>query len=92
MIHTHKFTFFKSILFVIDNRIWDKVAKAFAEALKTNTTVTKINLRYDSGNLTPLRGLIYKDSIEDEGAKALVEMLKTNTTLTEIGLEDIIII
>jgi len=47
-------------------------AAALAEALKTNTTLTSINLEYND--------------LGAEGAKALVETLKTNTTLTSIEL------
>ncbi|KAI8602835.1 hypothetical protein EDD21DRAFT_413601, partial [Dissophora ornata] len=41
-------------------------------ALKTNTTLTTLNLRYNS--------------IGNEGALALLEALKTNTTLTTLDL------
>jgi len=46
--------------------------KALAEALKTNTSVTSINLGFNS--------------IGAEGMKALAEALKTNTSVTSIDL------
>jgi len=54
------------------NKIGACGTAALAEALKTNTTVTKVDL---SGN-----------EIGDSGVVALVDALKTNTTVTEIKL------
>ncbi len=58
--------------FVWHNCIGDEGAKALAEALETNATLTSINLT--------------ENNIGDEGAKALAEGLKTNATLTSINL------
>ncbi|KAL1504242.1 hypothetical protein AB1Y20_010651 [Prymnesium parvum] len=55
-----------------DNRIGAKGAKEVAAALKTNTTLTSLNL---SGN-----------DIGAEGAKEVAAALKTNTTLTSLNL------
>ena len=52
------------------NNIGVEGAKAIGEALKVNTSLTKI----------------YLDNIGDEGAKAIGEALKVNTSLTEIYL------
>ena len=49
-------------------------AKAIADALKTNTTLTEINLN--------------NNNIEDEGVKVIAEMLKNNNTLRILILED----
>ena len=46
--------------------------KAIGEALKVNTSLTKINL--------------YENNIGDEGGKAIGEALKVNISLTEIIL------
>ena len=64
------------MLTFIDNSIGVEGAKELAEALKTNTTLTEINLG--------------DNSIGGEGAKAIAEALKTNTTLTQINLGVII--
>ncbi len=52
--------------------IGDDGAKALAEALETNKTLTGLDLAYNN--------------IGDSGAKALAEALETNTTLTTLGL------
>ena len=56
------------------NNIGDEGAKAIADALKSNTSLTTIDLR---GN-----------NIGDEGAKAIAEALKGNTSLTSINLSN----
>ncbi|KAF8925557.1 hypothetical protein BGZ47_003198, partial [Haplosporangium gracile] len=53
------------------NFIGPNGAQALSEALKTNSTLTSLNLN---------------NSIEDNGAVALSEALKTNSTLTELSL------
>ena len=55
-----------------NNKIGDEGGKAIGEALKVNTSLTKIEL--------------YNNNIGDEGAKAIGEALKVNTSLTEIDL------
>ena len=52
--------------------IGDEGAAAIAEALKTNTTLTKLCLN--------------TNNIGDEGARALYESLKSNSTLTTLNL------
>ncbi|KAG0255402.1 hypothetical protein BGZ95_005767, partial [Linnemannia exigua] len=49
-----------------------KEYRVLAETLKTNSTLTSLNLK--------------KSKIEDNGAKALAEALKTNSTLTTLDL------
>jgi hypothetical protein len=55
------------------NSIKEKEVGILAEALKTNSTLTTLNL--------------YKSSIGSDGAKALAEALKTNSTLTTLDLQ-----
>ncbi|KAL0238607.1 hypothetical protein GEMRC1_013080 [Eukaryota sp. GEM-RC1] len=55
------------------NSIGNEGAIALAEALKVNSTVTRINLEFNS--------------IGNEGAIALAEALKVNSTVTRINLE-----
>ena len=54
------------------NNIGDEGGKAIGEALKVNTSLTKIDL--------------YENNIGDEGGKTIGEALKVNTSLTEINL------
>ena len=82
--YTHKSTF-KSFFIIIDKYIGDEEVKEIAEALKTNTTLTKIDL--PNNNWSGFRGLRDYNDIGDEGAKVLAEALKINTTVTEINLE-----
>jgi Ran GTPase-activating protein (RanGAP) involved in mRNA processing and transport len=55
--------------------IEDNGAQALSEALKTNSTLTTLDLSYTS--------------IGSNGAQALSEVLKTNWTLTIIGVSDL---
>jgi len=75
-------------------------AKALAEALRTNTTLTEINLTCNGIGPEGAKALVETlqlniklttinfgcNGIGDEGAKALAEALRTNTTLTKINL------
>jgi len=54
------------------NRIGDEGAEALGEAIKTNPSITKLNLN--------------RNQIGDEGAIALAEALQTNTSITALGL------
>ena len=56
------------------NKIGDDGAKAIAEALKENTSVTNLDLS--------------SNAISDEGAKAIAEALKENTTITSLDLDE----
>jgi Ran GTPase-activating protein (RanGAP) involved in mRNA processing and transport len=71
------------------NRIGDEGARALAEALKTNKTLTLIDFRCKKfvrvWRFCLIDGVAYTDNrIGDEGARALAEALKTNKTLTSI--------
>jgi len=55
------------------NRLGDEGATPLADMLKTNSTLTEINLGEDN-------------QIGDKGATALADMLKTNSTLKIIRL------
>eukprot|EP00729_Bicosta_minor_P010564 gene10564-30780_t len=55
-----------------NNALGDAIAAAIAEALKTNTAVTALNL--------------WDNSIGDAGATALAEMLKVNTAVARLSL------
>jgi Ran GTPase-activating protein (RanGAP) involved in mRNA processing and transport len=75
------------------NQIGDEGAKALAEALKTNETITTVNLsgvRVVCGvswlRLTFHWMRLQGNPIGDEGAKALAEALKTNKSVTNIYL------
>ncbi|CAF0985180.1 unnamed protein product [Didymodactylos carnosus] len=54
------------------NCIWEEGAKAIAEALKINSTLTSVDMGYSSTS--------------EEGAKALEEGLKMNLTLTSLAI------
>lgn len=57
------------------NNIIGEGANALAETLKTNTTITKLYIQYNT--------------FETAGAKALAEAMKTNTTITALYIIDI---
>ncbi|KAL0242426.1 hypothetical protein GEMRC1_004989 [Eukaryota sp. GEM-RC1] len=87
---------------VIVARQRTSVSMLFIEALKTNTTVTNVNLIYNSigdegvralaealkVNTTVTSVVLRDNSIGDEGAKALAEALKVNVTVTSVDLQD----
>ena len=61
----------------------DKGVTAIADMLKTNSTLTTINLNCEFWN----HSLTYPvNQIGDEGSTAIADMLKTNSTLTSIHL------
>ena len=64
--------YFYSTIYLQHNNIGAEGAKYVAEALKVNTSLTKIDLRWNN--------------IGDEGAKYVAEALKVNTSLTKINL------
>ena len=57
-----------------ENKIGDEGAKALAEALQENQTLTSL--------------VLWDNKIGDEGGKALLEALQKNQTLTTIYLSD----
>ena len=71
-----------------------------AEALKTNTSLTELNIAYTGIGNKGAKALAYMlknnstltelnisyNNINDEGTQALAEALKTNTTLTKLDL------
>ncbi|KAL0242759.1 hypothetical protein GEMRC1_005322 [Eukaryota sp. GEM-RC1] len=77
------------------------VSMSLIEALKTNTTITSINLSFNSIGDEGARALaealkvnhsvpsvdLMNNSIGDEGARALAEALKVNDSVTSIDLE-----
>ena len=74
-----------------DNKIRVTGARMISELLKTNTTLTKLNLTSDKNIIY----FIYKEwndmictanNIGESGARMISESLKTNTTLTELNL------
>jgi len=79
----------------LDNRIGDDGARALAEALKANSTLTTLDLNRACCLIPPsvvvicyIR-MIYgclDNSIGDNGARALAEALKANSTLTNLDL------
>lgn len=81
----------------IDNNICDGGAKSFAEALKTNTTLTELYLDSEhkketrsqqstNKSLTFIHIILTANNIWDSGAKSLGESLKVNTTLIKLFL------
>ena len=80
-----------------DNKIGDTEATSLSDALKTNTTLTKLDLKSEGKrNNTkialvnqPTPSILTKSTdniIGDKGATSMGEALKTNTTLTQIEL------
>ena len=75
---------------ITDNNIGDDAAKLLSDALKTNTTLTSLDLSGEEENMIDKKGRnadwLAGNQIGDEGAKAMSEMLKVNTTLTSLDL------
>ena len=81
-----------------ENGIGETGAKSLSESLKSNTTLTKLDLRgKDKRNKTQKRhpSTIHSflflntstdNEIGDTGVKSLSESLKSNTTLTKLNL------
>ena len=75
-----------------DNIIGDEGAIQISESLKTNTTLTELNLDCGNKQMKELKwntNLIKQwtvNQIGAEGAKKISESLKTNTTLTSLDL------
>ena len=78
---------------ITDNGIGEEGAKVMSKMMKTNTTLTSLNLcseeekkkqggegRENNVNLFP------DNEVKEEGVKAISEMLKVNTTLTSLSL------
>ena len=85
-------------LLSIDNKIGDTGATSLSEALKSNTTLTKLNLCRDNKRKKthkrhpstihsfPFIFTPTDNNVGDTGAASLSESLKSNTTLTELDL------
>ena len=80
-----------------DNNIGDPGAKSMSDALKSNTTLTELNLRSghkrNNTQMTLVNNPLFSISIKstvnkigDTGATSLSDALKSNTTLTELDL------
>ena len=74
-----------------NNKINDEGAKAIAETLKTNTTLTELDFSVSLEHrfirvLMPFDTLPTDNKIRIEGAEAIGEALKANTSLTIINL------
>ena len=68
-------------------------ATLLCDALKSNTTITKLNLgrpkQKKQHTMTCINNPFFKttvNNVEDAGATSLNELLKTNTTLTKLNL------
>lgn len=81
--------------FYINNQIGDKGCKAIANALKTNTSIKKINLKviymscvsFDLNNQLNHHFIIFiGNEIGAEGFRAIADSLKTNTSIIELNL------
>ena len=78
------------------NGIDDEGARGLGDALKTNTTLTLLNLsgarqdhketQQEQGKHNGMRSDWADNKIGDEGARGLFDALKTNTTLTWLNL------
>ena len=80
------------------NKIGDTGATSLSEALKSNTTLTQLNLGGEDKRRKTQKTLIDNslfsilitstgNNIGDTGAASLSESLKSNTTLTELNLD-----
>ena len=84
------------IIHFTDNQIGDDGAKAISEALKTNQSITHINLscmntnsHFQLNSLSLTLNYIFHfigNKIGDDGARAISEALKTNQSITYIDL------
>ena len=63
---------------IYNNKIGDEGAKAIAQALTYNNTLTKLCIRYYIG--------IWNNNIGDEGAKTIAQALTYNNKLTTLGI------
>ena len=79
------------------NEIGDMGATSSSEVLKSNTTLTKLNLSCEDKRkktqMTSINNLLFSflftstvNKIGDTGAASLSESLKSNTTLTQLNL------
>ena len=84
------------MVWLADNKIGDEGARGLGDALKTNTTLTTLDLsreqqdhketQQEQGKHNGMRSDWADNGIGDEGARVLGGALKTNTTLTELNL------
>ena len=80
---------------LVKNNIGDEGAKALAEALNHNSTLTRLECdeemamwdEDDDGSQPHARHSLYKSNIGDEGVAALAEALKHNVTLVSLGFD-----
>ena len=87
----HSFTF---LFLSTGNNIRDTGATSLSESLKSNTTLTKLDLSGEDNNtqksihqqITLFLFAPTDNSIRDTGATSLSESLKSNTTLTKFNL------
>ena len=88
---------FSFLIATTDNNIGEEGATSLSESLKTNTTLTKLNLGGEEKKKThkrhsstihsfPFLFTSTENKIGDTGATSLSESLKSNTTLTELDL------
>ena len=74
---------------ITGNQIGAEGGKAIGEALKSNTSLTELNLtvaQQQQQHFSFSHSQITGNQIGDEGGKAICEALKTNTSLTELNL------
>ena len=79
----------------LDNEIGDEGAKVIGETLKTNRSLTQINLGLELFNIKNDQFTFYTlyhstkhNEIGSDGTKIIADGLKANTTLTHINLKD----
>ena len=88
---------FSTLIKSTDNKIGDPGAKSLSDALKSNTTLTELNLRSghkrNNTQMTLVNNPLFSISIKstvnnigETGATSLSDALKSNTTLTELNL------
>ena len=83
--HRHSFFTFR----VTGNEIGAEGGRAIGEALKTNTSLTRLNLLVilHHQHFSYFTFRVTGNEIEAEGGRAICEALKTNTSLTKLNLE-----
>ena len=88
---------FAILIISTENKIGDRGATSLSDALKSNTTLTKLNLRREKKRKKTQKESIYNslssilivstvNGIQTRGAKSLSEALKSNTTLIKLDL------
>ena len=78
--------YISSITVIIDsNWLGEKGSASIAEGLKTNATLTTLDI---CNNINGITIIIGENQLEDKGAALIAEALKTNTTLTRLSLSN----